>query len=124
MASGLALAPAGAGAQGATALACLPPTPETAALCAALQAQIAAARPGLALTLVAVEALEAHPDALRLHVARLRDDGIAARLDWRRDGQDWQRGPDMALNVLDTRLSQPMIDQLLRSLWTQSPAAL
>lgn len=124
MATGLALAPGGAGAQPGTALACLPDTPQTADLCAALHARIQAARPDLALVRVAPEALDLHPDALRLHVTALSDDRIAARLDWRRGGQDWQRGDDMAMNVMDTRLTQPMIDQFLTSLWTHSPAGL
>lgn len=124
MATGLALAPAGAGAGPRAGLACLPETPQTARLCAQLRDLIAASRPGLDLAQVSAEGLSAYPDALRLHVESLRADGIAARLDWRHAGQDWQRGADMAMHVMDSPLSQPMIHQFLQSLWTQSPAGL
>jgi hypothetical protein len=124
MATGLALAPVGARGAPMTALACLPETPLTAPVCAALHALIRASRPDLDLVLTPASALDAYPDALRLHIVRLRDDGIAARLDWRRAGQDWQRGADMAMNVMDSPFSQPMMHQFLQSLWTQSPAGL
>ena len=118
MAGGFAVAPVGALAAPVS-LACLPETPQTARLCAQLYQVIASARPDLDLRLVAADALADHPRALRLDLITLRDDGIVARLDWRGDGQDWQRGPEQSVRALDTALTQPMINQFLSSLWTQ-----
>ncbi|WER09554.1 hypothetical protein PUH89_00830 [Rhodobacter capsulatus] len=123
MMMGAGLAPVQVNADPGLALSCLPQTAEVADLCGLLQEVIATSLPDRKVELVGAETPADMTTAVRLHVERLKKNGIAAHLEWRHPGEDWKTGETRALSVMDRDLNARMISGFFQSLWDASPIA-
>ncbi|MDS0925519.1 hypothetical protein [Rhodobacter capsulatus] len=123
MMMGAGLAPVQVSADPGLSLSCLPQTAEVADLCGLMREVIATGLPDRRVQLVGPETAPETTTAIRLHVERLRKDGIVAHLEWRHPGEDWQTGETQALSVMDRDLNAGMVSRFFQSLWDASPIA-